>query len=455
MMKTKKLQKNKLMIWVTVLILASLSCGSFKVGVVTPTPEGDLKPVSEDQAKESDSAALEVIETPIEDEAVMNPVEVTPEVSSSIQVVAWLGHIASLPQSSQFDDMLVLSPAGTGELGMSGATPELEAEIRSLRDAEGPQEWVHLWGEINCPVNDYNGCQLLVDKLQYGANYSEEEVVDWVGTIKQHTFNGGDSSVFELSGDFPMWYSIHASQDQELQSQIEQIRDTGALVKVSGQLLVGIPDVNGTRIEVSSLEVIEPGTNPQPTYQAGLEISADWPVFVNERYGYQIKYPMNATISLFGPVGFSAEDLPEGMTPDQYMDSLLKEYTNQLCVRIEYSLGWIYIAAPPNAEKHLTPCGPTGLGAGEIIDRIETIAVGDQVYQANGVEFRLHTSDSDGNPIISENLDIHGEMFGIQLEDGTVIRYGSNPRHDATYEDYLMKTRETLLQILATYQPES
>ena len=135
------------------------------------------------------------------------------------------------------------------------------------------------------------------------------------------------------------------------------------------------------------------------------------------------------------------------------MDILLKEYTNQLCVQIAYSPGWIYIAALPNKEKLLTPCGPTGLGAGEIIDKIETAAVGVQLYQAKGVEFRLHTVDSEGNLIVSEALDIHGEMFGIQLEDGTVIRYGSFPRHDATYEDYMMKTRETLLQILATYHP--
>ena len=449
---SKKNQKMKIILGVVVLILASLACGSFQVGVVTPTPEGDVLPVSGDQETKSGSTDLEAIETPKEDEVNINSVEETPDPPSSFDVVAWLGHIASLPQSSQYDDMLVLSPEGTGELGLVGSTPEIEAEIRSLRDAEGPQEWVHLWGELSCQVDDYDGCQLLVDRLQYGANYSEEEVVDWVGTIKRHTFNSGDSSVFELTGDFPMWYSIHASQDQDLQAKIMQIRDTGALVKVAGQLLIGIPDVNGTRIEVSDLTVIEPGTQPQPEYEIDFDLSADWPLFVNDRYGYQIKYPMNATISLFGPEGFSMEDLPEDMTPEQYMDSLLKEYTNQLCVQIEYSLGWIYIAAPPNKEKFLTPCGPTGLGAGEIINKIETIAVGDQYYQANGVEFMLHTVDSDGNQIISETLDIHGEMFGIHLQDGTVIRYGSFPRHDATYEDYMMKSRETLLQILATYQ---
>ncbi len=368
-------------------------------------------------------------------------------------MTAWLGHIASLPQSSQFDDILVLSPEGTGELGLAGATPEIEAEIRALRDVEGPHEWVHVWGDLSCRVEDYNNCQILVNQLQYGANYSEEEVGDWIGTIKRYTFNGGDATIFELPGDFPMWYSIHASQDPNLQAQIKQLRDTGALVKVSGQLLVGIPDVNGTRIEVSNLEVIEPGKQKTPVYEPDFEVSTDWPVFVNDRYGYQIKYPMDATISLFGPATFPAEDLPDDLTTDQYMDSLLKEYSDRLCVSIKYSLGWVNISAPPNQEKYMNPCGPTGVGSGVVIPMIQSVYVGDQLYQADGHEIKLHVDDGEGGILTGETLDLHYEMHMIKLEDGTMIRFGSTPRHDATYGDYLMKTRETLLQILATYQP--
>lgn len=237
-----------------------------------------------------------------------------------------------------------------------------------------------------------------------------------------------------------------------MQTKIDNVRDTGALVEVSGKLLVGIPDVNGTRIEPDDLQVIEAG-NPLPV-EINLTPGAtdDWPVFTNERYGYQFQYPAQATIYLHGPEGFSADDKPADMTADQYMDSLLKEYTDQLCVQIEYSLGWIYIAAPPNKERFLTPCGPTGLGAGEIINKIETIAIGEELYQANGVEFKLQVTDSAGNPVTGESLDLHGEMFGFELEDGTRIRFGTTPRHDATYEDYLMKTKELLLQIMATYK---
>jgi hypothetical protein len=51
-----------------------------------------------------------------------------------------------------------------------------------------------------------------------------------------------------------------------------------------------------------------------------------------------------------------------------------------------------------------------------------------------------------------ETLDLHNELFWIFLENGTRIAYGGTPRQDATYQDYLMKTKEMLLQILATYE---
>jgi len=445
----QNIQKTYIVIAVTVLILGILACGSVQVGVVTPTPEGEVQPVNEDQEPESEQAALEEAESQTENEVVSEPVQEAPEPSNTQAVTAWLGHIASLPEGSQFDDFVILSPPGTGEFGLTGATPEIEAEIRTLRDADGPNEYVHLWGMLSCEIEDYNGCQLLVEKMQYGANYSEEDIDGWLGTITNSTFNGGPSHVFELSGEYPMWYSIHASQDESLHAQIESLRDTGAVVKVSGKLLVGIPDVNGTRTEVSELDVIEAGTQEQPAIEP-FDPTADWPVFVNDRYGYKFSYPMNATLSFYGPEGFSGDDLPEGMTEHQYLDQLMKEYTDRLCVKIEYSLGWIYISAPPNLEKRYTACGPTGFGAGEAIPLLENIFIGDQLYTANGHE--IMGKWEEGGYVYGETLDRHSEAFRIELEDGTTINFGALPREDATYEDYLMKTKEILLQILATYE---
>jgi hypothetical protein len=438
---TKKNQKTQLILGISILILSTLACGTVQVGVVTPTSERDIQPINENQDPESEMAAVE--ETNSQTETVP-----APEPPTTITVTAWLGHIASLPEGSQYDDFVILSPQGTGEFGLTGATPEIDAEIRTLRGAEGATKYIHFWGVLSCDdVEDYNGCQLLVEKMQYGMNYAEEEIEGWVGTITASTFNMGTAYVFELLGTFPMWYSIHASQDESLRAQIDSLRDTGAVVKVSGKLMVGIPDVNGTRIEVSELLVVEEGTEEQPDLEDTFDPTADWPVFVNDRYGYQIKTPRQATITLYGPMGFSQEDLPEGLSAEQYMDQLIKTYTDQLCVHIEYSLGFIYISAPVNQEKLYTHCGTPAPGAGDHVAKIETVDIGDQLYQANGMEWISGWPSPSG-----ETLDLHSESFWIDLDDGIRITYGATPRSDATYEDYLAKSKEMLLKILATYE---
>lgn len=218
------------------------------------------------------------------------PTEITTHgAPPTTDVVAWLGHIASLPKGSQYDDMLVLSPPGTGEFGLTGATPELEREIVSLRDAQGPNEYVFFWGTLSCGgIDDYNDCQLSVDRMQYGAAYSEQEIADWLGTITTHTFNGGLSYVFVLNGKFPIWYSIQASQSPDLQAQIEHFQETGDIVEVSGKLLVGVPDVNGTRIEISS---INPRSNAGPIPDV-----ADKSRYENKDYGFSFSYPSSMSL---------------------------------------------------------------------------------------------------------------------------------------------------------------
>ena len=443
----KKTTQIYIILGMTVLIMATLACGNLQVGVVTPTPEKNIQPTSVAQEPESELAVLEETESQTEDEAAPEPVEEVPEPPTTIVVTAWQGHIVSLPDGSQYDDFVILSPEGTGELGLTGATPEIEAEIRTLRDVpEGPNKFVHLWGLLSCDVDDYNGCQLVVDKLRYGyPNTVEEDVDSWEGTITSGTMQGGLSHVFELSGEYPMWYSIHSSDDPTLQAQIESLRDTGAVVQVSGKLLVGIPDVNGTRIEPSEMTVIEAGTQEQPSVEP-FDPTADWPVFISDRYNYQIKYPQPATLSLYGPARFSSEDVPSGMTEEQYLDQLTKEYTDELCVHIEYGLGFIYISAPPNnTDNFMVHCGIPAWGAGETVEKTENVTVGSVLYQANGWEFI-------GNMPAGETLDLHNELFWIELEDGTRIAYGATPRADATYEDYLNKGKNMLLQILATYE---
>jgi len=52
-----------------------------------------------------------------------------------------------------------------------------------------------------------------------------------------------------------------------------------------------------------------------------------------------------------------------------------------------------------------------------------------------------------------ETLACHNEMMRVGLDDGTQIEYGARHEPTATFEDYLMKGRDMLLQILASYEP--
>jgi len=430
-----KNKKHHLRLAAAALILSTLACSFLQVGVVTPTGEEGIQPINK-EIEPTPASETEEAEEELQQEE--GPV--------ILSAVAWQGHIASMPEGSQYDDVLILNPEGSGEYGLTGATPEVEAEIRALRDGEGPQMYVHLWGNFSCGVEDVNNCQLMVERLQYGANLTEEEISNWVGTIKGFNFNMGPTYGFVLDGEVPMHYGIYASQDPSLQAEIESLRDTGTLVQVSGKLLVGFPDVNSTRIEISSLRVLDEGSQVQPTLES-FDPTAGWQVFTSNRYGYQIKYPDQATLTFFGPEGFSLDDLPASMTPEEYLDALLKEYTDQLCVRIEYSLGFIFISAPPNNQGELlVHCGVPGWGAGELNKITRDITLGGELYTVTGTEFIASPENNDGT------LNSHLELFTIDLEDGIRIVYGATPRTDATYEDYLMKTQEILERIISTYQ---
>jgi len=182
------------------------------------------------------------------------------------------------------EEVSIPEPTGSPPKTTPVATPDIETEIHSLRDADGPNEYVHFWGSLLCNVDDYNNCQLVVERMQYGANYSEEDIADWFGTIKSSTFNDGQSYVFELLNYFPMWYSIHASQNETLQAEIERFLKTGDIVEISGKLMVGVPDVNGSRIEISSIEVRTESGMPRPDF-------TDESVYENREYGFAFSYP--------------------------------------------------------------------------------------------------------------------------------------------------------------------
>jgi hypothetical protein len=384
------------------------------------------------------------------------PVPTPTETGQDIEqpAVAWYGYIASTPAGSQFDDYLVVLPGGTAEVGITGADAAIEAEIVAMRDmVDGPGKHAHFWGKLTCPVLDYGGCELVVNRIRAegpGAFSDPDPVEGWEGTIYSGPpgpRSGGDDA-FVLLGDVNIWYGIW-SADTDINIQLENLRDTGTVIRVWGEVIAGIPDWNGTQIQVSRFEVVE---NPS----AALPPAPEWPeaddgmvAYLNEDYGYQLRVPPTATIAESGAAGFASEELPEGMTAEEYMAKLQEQYGNQLCVRIEVGLGYIDISAPPNEIIRHTPCGLTGLGTGETVAKSEQITIGGQTYTAQGFEW-IGNMATCSPP--RETLDCHFEVMTIKMEDGTRIEFG--PRHEpiASFEDYLMKGKPMLHQILASYE---
>jgi putative hemolysin len=185
---------------------------------------------------------------------------VQPENQPSLQlVVAWVGHIASTPPGAQFDDYVILMPEGAGEIGIEGADKDVQAQIEDLRDAQGVQEYVHLWGTITCEVADYGGCQLLASDVRYGQFVSDPNPVEsWQGKVVCSHFNSSPDyqcgNAFMLAGDFPVWFGLWSS-DPQIQSQFESLRDTDEVVQVWGEIIAGVPDVNGTQIRVNRVVI--------------------------------------------------------------------------------------------------------------------------------------------------------------------------------------------------------
>ena len=368
-----------------------------------------------------------------------------------IRVSAWPGHIITQPEGGGAAQAFVLLPEGAGEFEIVGADEQISASMAEVRDREGSEGFVHVWGELDCSVDTAQDCRLLAERLRSGTEISEAEPVDgWQGVIhsrSQPAGSGGDD-FFVLAGDYSVEYGIW-SQDEALLSDLEALRDTDTPIQIWGELVAGIPDWAGTQIRVARFERLDSeGTDlpPQPTDAAD---ERGWETYVNERYGYEIQFPPEATLEEMGIQGYTLDaegnpsgDIPEGLEPDEIFEYLRQTYGENLCVGINYALGYITISVPENAQFRYANCGRTGVGAGEMIPREELIQIDGTEVLAEGFEFRS------GGELLPE----HNETFYLILPDGTRIEYGSRPSENATYQDYLMKGKPVLLGILSTYR---
>lgn len=366
-----------------------------------------------------------------------------------IRVTAWAGRFETLVEGAGPDDYFIMIPEGTGAVGLEAADEELESMIALL--AASDADYVHVWGTLSCGVEDFNNCRLVVERLRQGTEITEPQAIaGWEGVIYKSPpgpRSGGDD-YFALVGDFPVQSGIWALDDS-LRRELEALRDTGEVIRIWGDIVAGLPDWNGTQIQVERYEPVDVPSGALPPAPSWDEPDQGWNTYENSRHGYIFQYPPTAELEEIGPQGFQADEnglpiggLPEGVTLDTYLAYLEKTFGNNLCVGIKYSLGYIYISAPENVVARYAICDRTGVGVAEIIPKEEQITIAGMTLTASGMEVKGE----------GEMLAMHNETMVVNLPNGTRIEYGAVPRQDATYEDYLMKSKGMILQILETFE---
>jgi len=190
-------------------------------------------------------------------------------------VEAWEGIIVSNPPGSQFDDYYILAGDFPVGYGIASIDPAVKAELEGLRDTGIT---ARVWGQLRAGVPDAFGSQIEVTRVEgvgdplaptsVPAKPSTALVLDWAGVIVSNPAGAQFDDYFEWRSATGGRYGID-SLDEGIRQQIAALRDTGTKVRVWGTLHREVPDVNGTQIEVTRLEVQEP---PQPPEDAGTPV---------------------------------------------------------------------------------------------------------------------------------------------------------------------------------------
>lgn len=165
-----------------------------------------------------------------------------------------------------------------------------------------------------------------------------------------------------------------------------------------------------------------------------------WLTYQSDFYHYEISYPQDATVQLYGVSGFPTEELPEDMSATQYLSQLKQIYPEDICVTIAYQGGLVSIMAPTENGGKYGDCAGFGIGVYDVIEKSEPIIVDGVSYLANGFEIREQ----------DEAATWQGEFLQLRLDDGTLITW-SVSGDDVTFDEYL-SLKEMLLQIIMSYR---
>jgi len=176
------------------------------------------------------------------------------------EIADWRGVIKSTEPGSQYDDYFELWTNGQMiYFGVDSMDPAVQAQIEALRDSG---KVVHLYGTLLSNVPDYNGSQILVDRIEVeeqdaGNSMPPEEIVDWWGIIKSTGSGAQYDDYFERQDFVEIIYFGIDSIDPAVQAQIEAVRDSGKIVHLYGTLFSNVPDYSGSQILVDRIVVEE------------------------------------------------------------------------------------------------------------------------------------------------------------------------------------------------------
>ena len=84
---------------------------------------------------------------------------------TSEEIADWWGVIKSTAPGAQYDDYFERQDLGQQFIyfGIDSMDPAVQAQIEALRDSG---KIVHLYGTLLSNVPDYNGSQILVDRIE-------------------------------------------------------------------------------------------------------------------------------------------------------------------------------------------------------------------------------------------------------------------------------------------------
>jgi hypothetical protein len=179
--------------------------------------------------------------------------EAGPE-SEADPVEAWEGIIWATREMAQYDDYFALSGDLPVRFGIESDDPALAAQLEALRDTQTP---VRVWGRLTCGVIDVNACQISVIAIAIVGEPPAEApaaVDGWAGTIRPLPAGSEYDDYFEREDG--QHFGI-GSVDEDMHRRIGALRTAGAPVRVWGQLLSDVPDVEGRQILLERYELVQ------------------------------------------------------------------------------------------------------------------------------------------------------------------------------------------------------